>query len=247
MSSRKQQGDVLIANAGFRDRYQLLLAEHLPPAMKAFAPFFANVNRLETMSSLLARHVVRKIESKTIRILNAGSGAFAAELFSAPFQNQDITSFDYTEAFAGLYPVFRGEGLLRTTTFSRADANTVVYPAGKFDLIVFHDIFYETALDIPAMLGRFQVFLRPGGYLYLDFMSQGTGWLWRVLGRGKAYKRYAMTGVQGALFANDFEILELKPSGGVSNPIVGVLNRILWAAFRTSNAYAIIARKKVAA
>ena len=231
--------DRLLVNTGYRDRYRSLLESNLPPPMKGFAAFFAKLDRLHTMSAMLAKHA----DGKPPRILNAGSGAFAAELFSAPFQNRQITSFDYTQEFADLFPVFQRDGMLATTTFSRADANTVTYPANSFDVIVFHDIFYEAALNIPDVLHRFRDFLRPGGYLYLDFMSQSTELVWRLLGKGRAYKRYKLAEVRRTLVENGFELLELRRSSDTSNPLVACLNAMLWTMFRTSNAFAVIARK----
>ena len=231
--------DLLLVNTGYRDRYEYLLQSNLPPPMKGFAAFFANLNRLRTMSAMLENYVDRNSTS----ILNAGSGAFAAELFSAPFQNRQITSFDYTQEFAELYPVFRREGMLATTTFSRADANTVTYPARSFDLIVFHDIFYETALNVPDVLNRFREFLKPGGYVYLDFMNQNTAWLWRLIGKERTYRRYTVAQIRGALEENGFDLLEIRRGSGASNPLVVCLNSILWTMFRTSNAFALVARK----
>ena len=231
--------DPLLVNIGYRDRYRYLLESNLPPPMKGFAAFFANLNRLNTMSAMLEKHVGRN----STCILNAGSGTFAAELFSAPFQNRRITSFDYTQEFADLFPVFRREGMLATTTFSRADANTVAYPAKSFDLIVFHDIFYETALNIPDVLNRFREFPSPGGYVYLDFMNQDTELVWRLIGKERMYKRYKLAEIRRALSENGFELLEIRRSSGTSNRLVACLSYMLWTMFRTSNAFAVVAQK----
>jgi ubiquinone/menaquinone biosynthesis C-methylase UbiE len=231
--------DPFLANTAYRERYLSLLHANLPEPMKGFAAFFANLNRLHTMSAMLQAHV----RGAPIHILNAGSGAFAAEIFSLPFQNRQITAFDYTQDFADLYPVFRKEGLLATTEFARADANTVVYPDESFDVMVFHDIFYETALNVPDVLARFKTFLKPGGHVFLDFMNQKTSRLWRLIGKERQYRRYTVAQIRTALAESGFEILELRRSSGASSPLVILFNSVLWNVFRTSNAFAVIARK----
>jgi SAM-dependent methyltransferase len=229
-----------LVNTAYRARYRAVLEERLPPQLKPFAAFFANLNRLAIMSDMLDRHVGRKSR----RILNAGSGTFAAEIFSAAFQNRQITSFDYTEAFADLFPVFQQEGLLATTEFSRADANTVAFPALSFDLAVFHDIFYETALNVPDVLARYRGFVKPDGFVYLDFMNEGTAWLWRLIGKERQYRRYSRAQILKALENSGFELLELRRSSGASSRAVIILNWALWTFFRTSNAFALVARKR---
>jgi SAM-dependent methyltransferase len=235
------RGEDCLVNTAYLKRYQALLLEYLPPPLKDFAAFFANLNRLRTMSAMLEKHV--GVKSKTI--LNVGSGTFAAEIFSASFQNRQISAFDYTEGFAGLYRVFRGEGLLTTTTFAGADANKVTYPAGSFDLVVFHDIFYETALNVPDVLIRYRDFLKPGGFVYLDFMNQNTAWLWKLIGKERKYKRYTLAQIRSALQESGFDLLEMRRSSGASNPVVIFLNWALWIVFRTSNAFALVARKRL--
>ena len=242
-SAALHAGDVeqrYLVNTGYRDRYRAILEEQLPLSLKPFAGFFSNLKRLVTMSEMLDKHV--GAHSKTI--LNAGSGTFAAEIFSSGFQNRQITSFDYTEAFADLYPVFRAEGHLSTTTFARADANTVTFPAESFDLIVFHDIFYESALNIPDVLFRYRDFLKPGGYVFLDFMNMDTALLWRLIGKERQYKRYSRAQIDKALHDSDLELLEIRRSSGSSNRAVIFLNWALWTFFRTSNAFAVMARKR---
>ena len=152
--------------------------------------------------------------------------------------------FSNAEGFAGLYPVFRGEGLLAATTFVRADANTVTYSAGSFDLIVFHDIFYETALNVPDILIRYSDFLKPGGFVYLDFMSQDTAWLWKLIGRERKYRRYTIAQIRNALEESGFDLLDMRRSSGASNHVVIFLNWALWIVSRTSNALALVARKR---
>lgn len=233
------QEDMLV-NINYLPRYQSVLREHLPSELKAFAPFFANLNRLCTMTALLERHVGDT--SRTI--LNAGCGPFAAEIFSVSFQNRRVSSFDYTKGFGDLYPVLRQEGHLATTHFVRGDANTIVYPLQSSDLIVFHDIFYEPALNVPDVLARFKTFLRPGGHIYLDYMNQSTAWLWRLLGKERQYKRYTTAQIRTALEENGFEILELQRSSGTNSRVVKLFNHVLWTVFRTSNAFALVARKR---
>ena len=229
-----------LVNTGYRGRYRALLEEKLPPSLKPFATFFSNLKRLDVMSAMLEQYVGNS--SKTI--LNVGCGTFAAEIFSVSFQKRDITAFDYTEAFAELYPVFKQEGLLETTRFSRADANTITFPPATFDLAVFHDIFYEFALNVPDVLARYREFLKPGGFIYMDFMNQKTARLWRLLGKEREYKRYTTSQIRKALKDNGFELLEMRRSCGSPSRAVRFLNWGLWTFFRTSNAFSVVARKR---
>ena len=221
-------------------RYEDLLRENLPARFAGFAPFFANLDRLDTMASMLQRH----FRGTGKAILNAGSGTFATEIFVAAFQNHRITSFDYTAEFAPFFDIFAKEGVLQGTTFMQADAMTVQFEAQAFDLIVMHDLLYEQALDLEAIVGRYRSFLAPGGTVYLDYMNLGLRWLWSLLGREKQYRRYDRREVSSILNRLGFEIVEERPVRPSGSAAKAALHWILTTVFRTSNAFAVVARQR---
>ena len=148
------------------------------------------------------------------------------------------------KALATFTPLLRREGFLPTTKFEQGDANTIAFPKHSFDVLVFHDIFYETTLNVPEVLARFNGFLKPGGHVYLDFMNLKTVWLWRLLGKERKYKRYSIGQIRAALHDQGFEILEMRRSVGTNSKLIKALSTALWIMLGTSNAYGLIARKK---
>jgi SAM-dependent methyltransferase len=219
-------------------RYEMLLRQHLPSRFAGFAGFFSNMDRLETMASILGRHF-----SGTGRaILNAGCGTFATEIFVAAFQNQHITSFDYTVEFAPFAEIFRSEGVLRDTTFMQADAMTVTFEPQSFDLIVMHDLLYEKALHLDALMVRYRVFLAPGGLVYFDFMNKRLRWIWALLAKEKQYRRYDRREVLAILARHDMEIIEQRPVKPSGSSRKAAFHWVLRNIFRTSNAIAVVAR-----
>jgi len=223
-------------------RYEQLLHGNLPGDFVRFAPFFASMDRLDTMGAMLQRHLSGTGRS----ILNIGSGAFASEIFVAAFQNQNITSFDYTPEFAPLFDIFGKEGVLHGTAFMTADAMTACFAPRAFDLIVMHDLLYEPALDLDALLSRYLPVLAPGGLIYFDYMNQGVHWLWSLLGKEKRYRRYRAGEIAAILRRHDLEIVErraVKPSG---SSLKAAFHAVLTNLFRTSNAFAVIVRRRTA-
>lgn len=224
-------------------RYEDLLRQHLPARFAGFAPFFANLDRLDTMASMLQRHV----RGKGRTILNAGCGPFASEIFVAAFQDQRIVSFDYTSEFAPFYDLFRDEGVLRATTFTQADAMTIDLAPMSFDLIVMHDLLYEPALQLESLAARYRVYLSADGLIYFDYMNLGLRWLWSLLGREKQYHRYDPREVADIMERLGFEIVEQRPVRPSGSRAKTMLHAVLTRVFGTSNAFAVVARRRAAA
>ena len=67
--------------------------------------------------------------------------------------------------------------------------------------------------------------------------------VWRLVGKGRVYRRHKRNDVGKTLAENGFEILEIQRSSVTSNSTVACLNCMLWTPFRASNALAIVARK----
>lgn len=229
----------ILVRQDYAARYETVLREHLPARFAGFAPFFANLDRLRTMASMLQRHFSGTGKS----VLNAGCGPFASEIFVAALQNQRIASFDYTAEFAPFFHIFQGEGVLHGTTFMQADAMTVQFDTRTFDLIVMHDLLYEEALDLEALVARYRAFLAPGGLIYLDHMNLGLKWLWLLLGREKQYRRYGRREVSAILDRLGFAVVEVRPVTPSGSAAKSALHWVFTTVFGTSNAFAIVARQ----
>ncbi len=223
----------------FRDRYEEILRERLSPEMQGFSAFFSKLARLETLAAMLRRH----LPPGDGAALNIGSGPFAAEIFVAALQDRWMVAIDYTRAFAPFYGIFRAEGVLPRTSFMQADALTIAFRPAVFDAVLIHDVLYETGLDAAELVGRFAPTLRPGGLLYLDFMNAGTERLWRWLGKERAYRRYRPRDVLRIVEKAGFEVIEIEPHSGSDHPAVRLFHWVLWTVLRTSNTYAVVARK----
>lgn len=221
----------------YRARYQELLRDHLPEKFRPFAPFFANTRRLETMAGILHRH----FDGTRKTVLNAGCGPFASEIFVGALQHQHIESFDYTAEFGAFFDIFRQEGLLGDVRFFRADAMAVDYPNTRFDLLVMHDLLYETALDLETLLRRYVPFLTPLGLIYFDFMNARLHGLWRLLGKEKRYRRYDPNEVRHILGRLGLTVVEWRAvRSGSKGPTAGF--HALLQAMGTANAFAVLAR-----
>ncbi|MDQ0321105.1 SAM-dependent methyltransferase [Pararhizobium capsulatum DSM 1112] len=221
----------------YRARYHDLLRDHLPEKFRPFAPFFANTRRLETMAGMLQRNFGGTGKA----VLNAGCGPFASEIFVGALQHQQIEAFDYTPEFAAFFNIFRQEGLLADVRFFHADAMTVSYPNARFNLLVMHDLLYETALDLETMLARYIPFVAPGGLVYFDFMNARLRTLWRLLGKEKQYRRYDPDEVRSLLARHGLTVLEWQAvRSGSKGPSAGF--HALLRALGTANAFAVMAR-----
>jgi len=233
----------LLVRHDYLPDYERQLRLHLPANWAAFSTFFADTHRLLTLARMLRDH----FPGSRKRVLNIGSGPFATELFVAPLQRHAIYSFDYTPEFAQFFNIFRRQGLLATTLFMRANALTIEFAPHSFDLIIMHDILYEKALDLGALLDHHQRFLAPGGMLYLDFMNRQTQWLWRLLGKERDYRRYGIAEVEGLLHSKGFEVIERAHATGRSGRWTSLFHLALQRLLRTSNTIAVLAIKNPAA
>ncbi|WP_075292057.1 methyltransferase domain-containing protein [Pararhizobium arenae] len=226
-----------LVRTDYRARYEALLHDNLPETFKSFAPFFANMRRLETMAGMLRRHV----KGTGKMVLNAGCGPFASEIFVGALQQQKIESFDYTLEFARFFEIFRNEGLLEDVSFSTANAMVVSYPEKRFHLIVMHDLLYEVALDLDTVLSRYVPYLAPDGLVYFDFMNARLRPLWRVLGKEKRYRRYDPQDVRAILERHGLAIVEWQAlRSGATGPTAAF--HLLLRMFGTANAFAVLAR-----
>lgn len=239
-SSAPQAASSALVRVDYRDRYAEILRSNLPEPMRPFAEFFSNLSRLGTLATALRDH----IGGTGNRVLNVGSGLFASEIFIAWFQEQTVVAFDYTEEFAAFFPLFRKEVLLGNTTFLRADARSVAFRPESFDVVIIHDVLYETGLEAAELIRRSKEFLKPGGVIYLDFMNLRTRWLWRLLGKEREYRRYRLEDIIRDLESNGFQCTEWRPCTGGSSRGAALFHTMLRRFFRTSNAIAVIARKR---
>jgi len=236
MSSEQPIG---LCNLDYAPRYEEILERNLPPSFAVFGEFFAGTQRLHTLGAMLESHVAG--DGK--QVLNIGSGAFATEIFVAALQGQTITAVDYTPEFAPFYDLFRREGHLQTTQFQQADAMEIEFEPESLDLIILHDVLYEPALDLEALVDRLRPFLKPGGLLFLDFVNSRTLWIWKLLGRPNQFRRYDPRRVRAFLEGTGFEIVDWRRPQRSSSRLVRLFHALLWHILRASNNYAVLARK----
>lgn len=230
----------LLTRVDYAGRYRELLQSHLSAELLHFADFFSNTGRLLTLARCLADH----FDGENKRVLNVGCGPFASEIFVSALQGHSICSVDYTPAFAVLFDLLRQEGLLADTDFRHADIREMEIPAGAFDLVILHDILYEPAIDLSAMLEKCRTVLVPGGLLYLDFMNLRVRLLWKLLGRERGYQRYDPNGVIRTLDRFGFDLVHSTPVRKYSAGLAGLFHSALWALCRTSNSIAVLAVKR---
>jgi SAM-dependent methyltransferase len=229
-----------LCNLDYMGRYQAHLTESLPPDLNELTRFFAAPARLKTLAAILTQHFA----GSGGRVLNAGCGPFATELFVSALQGREIESFDYTSGFAPLHAIFQKDGKIGNTRFQVADALTVEYPDNSFDLVIIHDVFYETGLPMDVLLRKFHRSLRPGGLLFFDFVNRRTEWLWRMLGSSHTFNRYDPDWVRQITSDLGYSIIEWQPTYGNSSLAKLAIHKLSEIFLRQSNGYAVLIRKQ---
>jgi SAM-dependent methyltransferase len=228
-----------LCNLDFVERYIKLLQNHLPENLSIYTPFFAGTQRLRNLAASLQRHV----KGNGLSVLNVGCGPFATELFVERLQSQYIQSVDYTPEFAHFFDTLKQEGYIANTSFKQADAMKVKFPETTFDLIIIHDVFYEQALEMNSLVIHLCPYLKPGGYIYLDFVNARTEWIWRIFGKGGRFRRYDPVLVRKFLEENGFSIVEFDPVIRTGSIVLRTLHLVLWNIFRASNNYSVFAQR----
>jgi len=232
----------VVADPALNARYRDLLRQSLPPSLAPMIPFFCDLTRLHTLAAMLDRWLDAGPNGRAEQVLNVGCGPLASELFVAALRGRRIASFDYTPAFVAAGERLQAAGLLPGVEIAQGDAMTATFAPARFDAVILHDVLYERALDLGELLPRYRRFLAPGGLLYLDFMNLRVRWLWRLLGREKAYRRYAPADVAALLARNGFTMLERRPV----RPQRGLMKHVvhgLLSVIGESNAFAVAARR----
>ena len=224
-------------NLDYVPRYEKKLADNLPAGFTQFADFFAGTQRLRTLGAMLERHVT----GTGLEVLNVGSGPFATEIFVRSMAAQRVLAVDYTPEFAPFHALFRQDGHLKNTTFLRADITTENFGTDRFDLIILHDILYETALDMDSVVTRLKATLRPGGMIFLDFVNARTAWIWHLMGRRTPFRRYDPRDVRRLLTHAGFRIVDWRPTHGAKSLSARAVHRALRLAGAANN-YAVLAR-----
>lgn len=235
-------GRGIVEDHALKARYRDVLRESLPPSLAPLIPFFCDLTRLHTLAAMLDKWLDTGPGGRSTRVLNVGCGPLASELFVAALRDRRIVSFDYTPAFVATGQRLQAEGLLPGVEIAQGDAMTASFAPAHFDAVILHDVLYEQALDLADLLPRYRRFLAPGGLLYLDFMNMRVRWLWRLLGREKAYRRYEPDAVVALLACNGFAVLEQCPV----RPQRGLVKRVVHGLLRgigESNAFAVAARR----
>ena len=220
--------------------YRKTLTERLEPLMPGYSDFFGNINRLRLLNQLISQY----FHTNQGKVLNVGCGAFAAEMLLPALGKHELTSFDYTEHFADLYRQFRQDGYLADTRFFVADARLAEFPEKAFDLIIMNDLFYETELSLDALLEKYAVFLKPNGLLIFDVLDTRTRWLWKLLGKEAAYRRYDRHAILALLSRQGLDCLECLPALGNKGLLDKLFRRLLWHGFGLANNFTFLVQKK---
>lgn len=218
-------------------QYEKTLADNLPPSFTQFADFFAGTQRLTTLGAMFADHITQT----GLDVLNVGSGPFATEIFVKAMAEQSILAVDYTPEFEPFHALFQRDGHLQNTTFLRADINNEDFGTNRFDLIILHDILYESALDMASVITKLKATLKPGGMIFFDFVNARTAWIWTLLGRRTQFRRYDPRVVGEFLADAGFVIVDWRPTHGAKSLSARTVHRTLRLAGAANN-YAVLAR-----
>lgn len=178
------------------------------------------------------------------RMLSVGCGPLALEVLSDVARRCDVTAFDYTPEFQGVYEILRDRGLLQRVDFSVGDARTADYPPDSFDIIVFHDVFYETALDAPEIVARFVPAVKPGGLVYFDLMDERAHRIWRMMGAELPdYRRYNIDSALARVRAAGLEIIAQSPTDENRDGLKRATITLIRKTTGIANAFGILARR----
>ena len=235
---------LLRADDGIEPRageYAQALRESLGEDLQCFVQVFAETRRVKSVAQLLARH----FDGPAGWVLNVGCGPFATEFFVQALHRHRIVSFDYTRGFAPAYRALRQRGHLANTLFFFGNALSAEFEPESFDLIIMHDLLFMPTLSLDVLLPKYDRYLRPGGLLFLTVLDVRTRWIWKLLGREKTYKRYAIPAVRALLETHGYRLLDCVPSALETKGWLNqMFRRMLWHGFGLSNQYAILARKE---
>ncbi len=225
------------------EEYSSTLRENLNGDFLRFIDFFADPRRLKAMAQLLSRHFV----GPPGQVLNAGCGPFATEFFVQLLHRHRVVSFDYTRAFAPIYPALRARGHLANTSFFIGNVLSTEFVSEVFDLIIMHDLLYEPMLEWSVLFQKYDRFLRRGGLFFLTVLDMRTRGLWRLLGHEKPYRRYEIPAVLKGIRARGYQVLECVPCSLESRDRLNqAFRQLLWHVFGLANEHAILARKTAA-
>ena len=228
-----------LCNLDFVPRYEQVLTQNLPENFTQFADFFSGTQRLNTLAAMLDKH----FQGTGKNVLNVGSGPFATEIFVKSLQQQSIVALDYTPEFAPFHVLFQQEGFLQDTSFLQADIMAEEFEPAAFDLIILHDILYEQALDLEAVLNRLKPYLKPDGLVFFDFVNSRTRWIWAMFGKPNVFRRYNPQSVMRYLDDNGFDIVDCRPTHGAKSLSARCMHGAL-RLFGASNNYAVLVRNR---
>ena len=174
-------------------------------------------------------------------VLNVACGPFAVE-FYLNLAACHVESFDREPRLEPLHRELTGRGLISSTSFEVADANTFK-TSRQFDVVLINDLFYSRHVDFHTLLPRYAARVKPGGILYFDIQDQRAGPLWRAFRKDGAFRRYDLASVTRVLREAGFEIDAIEPALGIKGGLDGVLRRGMWRFGGLANSFVFVARK----
>lgn len=178
------------------------------------------------------------------KMLSVGCGPLALEVLSDLARRCDVTAFDYTPEFQGVYDKLRERGMLKKVAFSVGDARMAEFEPDSYDIVVFHDIFYETALDAPEIVARFVPAVKPGGLVYFDLMDERAHRVWKLIGAElPEYRRYNIDRALARVREAGLEIIAQAPTDENRDGLKRATITLIRKTTGIANAFGILARR----
>lgn len=222
--------------------YEATLHRYLQDRPKREIQFFVNSRRFDLMRSVIGE----RLQQRPLRVLNAACGPFALE-FYAGLQGATIDAFDIDEQLSELHKVLTIRQLITPCSFQIIDV-AAYEPRDQYDVVLVNDLLYSKHVDFFGVIDKFANAVAPGGTLYFDIQDERAGPVWRLLGKGKATRRYNLARVRHELEARGFTINAVEPALGIKGAGIdsaarhllwrwfGIANNVAFAATRTSPA-----------
>lgn len=218
--------------------FEATLHRYLAGRPKREIDFFINPRRFDLMLSVIGD----RLNKRPLRLLNAGSGPFALEFYTA-LDGATIDSFDIDEKLVALHNSLTIRSVITPCNFRVLDVASFE-PKTVYDVVLVNDVFYSRHVDFFAVIEKFAQAVAPGGVLYFDVQDRRAGPIWRLLGKGSATRRYDLIEVRSALEQLGFEIHAIEPALGIKGGgLDAIARRFLWRWFGIANNFAFAATR----
>lgn len=218
--------------------FEATLHRYLAGRPKHEIDFFINPRRFDLMLSVIGE----RLAQRPLRVLNAGSGPFALEFYTA-LDGATIDAFDIDEHLVALHKSLMIRNVITPCSFRVMDVGNYE-PREVYDVVLVNDVFYSKHVDFFAVIDKFASAVASGGVLYFDIQDRRAGPLWWLLGKGNTTRRYDLAKVRAALEALGFKVEAVAPALGIKGGgIDAMARRFLWRWFGIANNFAFAATR----